>query len=242
MTSFDSATFRLLRSEPHVSSAARSEVESAERRLGFRLPASVREWYCNEVAIDILAKYSNQDPPIPLPEFAVKEWKTNRLLPFKYENQGVCVWAFLLDSSDDPPVYIDVDSDGAQWNMQAPSFSGYIYTCVWDYAFVLDQPALIQAQNEPLSQEALVQLRGRFSEQLPTFGWPGSTQHRFAGNGHAILIWTGEGQADWFLGARDAKSLEAALRIVWNLDGVGRSLYDCSEMGRQCSTGFGAGP
>lgn len=232
MTSFHSATFRLLRSEPDVSSAAVSAVESAERRLGFRLPASVREWYCNEGAIEILAKYSNQDPPIPLEKFAVIEWNSLRLMPFKYENQGVCTWSISLDGSDDPPVYVDVDSDGKQWNMQAPTFSAYIYSCVWDYSVVLDLPALVQAQNGPLSEEAVGELRRHFSEKPSTFGWPGSTQHRFADKECAILIWAGEGQADWFVGAGDEKSLESAVRAVWKIDDVGRSLYDCSVIGK----------
>jgi len=200
--------------------------------LGIRLPPSVRDWYCNEEAIDILAKYSNQDPPIPLEKFAVTEWNSLRLLPFKYENQGVCTWSILLDGSDDPPVYVDVDSDGKQWNMQATTFSAYVYACVWDYASVMDQPALVQAQNEPLSEEAVGELRRQFSQHPPTFGWPGSTQHRFAGKECAILIWAAEGQADWFVGAREAKSLETALRAVWNVDNVGLALYDCSDIGK----------
>ena len=232
MTSFHWATFRLLRSEPHVSSAARSHIENAEHRLGFRLPASVREWYCNEEAIDVLAKYSNQDPPIPLEEFAVTEWKSLRLLPFKYENQGVCTWSVSIDGSDDPPVYVDVDTDGAEWTLQAPTFSAYIHACVWDYVFVFDQPGLVQAQNEPLTVEALGQLQELFTEQPPTFGWPGSTQHRIAGKGQAILIWAADDQADWFVGARDARALESALRAVWDLDGVGQRFYDCSETGK----------
>ena len=233
MTSFHTATFRLLGIEPQVSPATVSEVESAERRLGLRLPSSVREWYGIEDAIDFLAKYSNQDWPIPLREFAVRVWKSHRLLPFKNENQGVCVWAIVLDGSDDPPVYVDVDSNGAQWNIQAPTFSAYVQACVWDYALVLDQPALVQAQNEPLSSDAINELSRSFSEQLRTFGWPGSTQHRFAGKDQAILIWSGDNQADWFVGARDEASLELALRAVWNLDGVGESFYDCSEVGKQ---------
>ena len=80
--------------------------KEAEKRLGFRLPASVRESYSIKDAIDILAKYSNQDPPILLKEFAVTEWNSLRLLPFKYENQGVCTWSVVLDGSDDPPVYV----------------------------------------------------------------------------------------------------------------------------------------
>src|SRR5262245_21618212 len=120
MTSFHLATCRLLRKEPRMSAAAQSAVENVERRLGFRLPASVREWYCDDKAIDILAKYNNQDWPIRLEKFAVIEWNSLRLLPFKYENQGVCTWSISLDGSDDPPVYVDVDTDGKQWNMQAP--------------------------------------------------------------------------------------------------------------------------
>ena len=38
--------------------------------------------------------------------------------------------------------------------------------------------------------------------------------------------------ADWFVGAADASSLEKALRLVWHLDGVGESFYDCSEIAK----------
>lgn len=230
MMRFHSATFGLLGIKPKVSSEAVSEVEGEENRMGFRLPASVREWYCNKGGINLLAKYSNQDWPIPLRKFAVKEWKGHRLLPFKYENQGVCTWAIVLDGSDDPPVYVDVDSNGAQWNMLAPTFSAYVYVCVWDYVSVLDQPGLVQAQNGPLSSEALDELERHFSAQPRTFGWLGSVQYRFAGKGQALLIWSAADQADWFVGASDAKSLESALRTVWGLDGVGQSFYDCSEI------------
>lgn len=232
MSAFHSATFQSLGCEPLVSRAALSEVEQAERRLGFELPASIREWYSTKNAIDTLAKYSNQDWPIPLSKFAVTEWKHHRLLPFKNENQGVCAWAIMLDGSADPPVYVDVDSNGTQWNMQAPTFSAYVHACVWDYVFVLDQPAIVQAQNGPLSRVAVIELRRRLSEQPPTFGWPGSTQFRFAATDHALLIWVGEDQADWFVGARDASALESALQAVWNIDSVGQSLYAGSEIGK----------
>ena len=240
MTQYHSATFRVLKTEPQVSPAAVADVESAERRLGFRLPTSVYEWYCLENAIDILARHSNDDRPIPPGDFAVVEWQANKLIPVKIENQGVCVWAVMLDGSDDPPVLVDVDSHGAQWNMQAPTFSAYVYACVWDYVFVLRQPALVQAQNEQLSSEASNRLRDLFTEQPPTFSWPGSTQRRFAGKDNAVLIWDGGGQdvwpgggqADWFVGAANATSLESALRAVWEIDNVGRSFYDCDEIGR----------
>jgi len=221
MTFYYSSTFRLLRTEPRLTPAAHFAVESAERDLGFQLPASVREWYSNEDAIDILAQYSNNDPPIALAEFAVIEWRGLRLLPFKNENQGVCTWSIVLDGTDDPPVFADFDTDGAVWKLQAPTFSAYVHACVWDYVMVLNQPAIVRAQNGPLSAEAFEHLWREFAEQPPTSGWPGDTQHRFEGRDHAILIWAEDRGSDWFVGARDAESLEAALRTIWNLDNVG---------------------
>lgn len=231
MSAFHSHTFKLLECAPPESPTARAAVEKTEHRLGIRLPASVREWYSIDDAIDILAKYSNDDRPIALQEFALNEWESHRLLPFKIENQGVCVWAISIDASDDPAVYVDVDSNGAQWNMMAPTFSSYIYACVWDYVRVLHQQALVQAQNEPLSSGALEAVREWYDEEPATFSWPGNTQYRFAGDGHAILIWAGDDQADWFIGAREASALENALRRIWDVDHVGRSLYDCDEIG-----------
>ena len=35
------------------------------------------------------------------------------------------------------------------------------------------------------------------------------------------------------MGAADANSLESALRLVWHLDGVGESFYDCSKTAKE---------
>jgi len=91
----------------------------------------------------------------------------------------------------------------------------------------------VQAQNKPLSPQALRALQGLFDERPRTFGWPGSAQHRFDGGQRGILIWSTEDQqADWFVGAADAESLESTLRLVWSLDRVGESFYDCSEVAK----------
>lgn len=232
MKSYFSATFELLPIMLQSSHVVHSAVESVERRLGFQLPASVREWYSYEQAIEVLASYSNRDRPLPLEEFAVLEWRCHRLLPFKRENQGVCTWSILLDGSDDPPVYVDVDTKGAEWDIQAPAFSDYVYSCVWDYVSVFNGSAMVAAQNGALSVEALGRLRELFKEHSPTFGWPGTSQHRFIGEHQAILIWTGKDHADWFVRAEDAQSLEKALRAIWDLDDVGRFFYDHDEVGK----------
>jgi hypothetical protein len=83
------------------------------------------------------------------------------------------------------------------------------------------------------SAQALAALAGSFDRRPRTFGWPGNEQYRFGGSGNGVLIWSTEGHsADWFVGADDATSLERALRFVWDLDGVGKSFYDCSEIGK----------
>jgi hypothetical protein len=71
-----------------------------------------------------------------------------------------------------------------------------------------------------------------FTEELQTHGWPGSTQYRFTNGTAAILIWSSEEQADWFIAAPDAETLESAVMTVWDLDDVGKSLYDCSQIGK----------
>jgi hypothetical protein len=229
---YHAAAFRLLNSEPRTSRAAEVALQDAESRLGIAFPASVREWYACQDALQILAEHSNQDPPIAVKDFAIVDWQSRRLLPFRHENQGVCTWAILLDGLEDPPVYVDVDSGGKEWQPLAPTFSAYVYSCVWDHKLVFERPAVVQAQNEILSRSALDGLAAPFTEELQTHGWPGSTQYRFINDLAAILIWSSELQADWFIGSPNASSLQAALVKVWKLDNVGQSLWACSPIGK----------
>jgi hypothetical protein len=121
----------------------------------------------------------------------------------------------------------------ATCQLLASSFSQYVYSCVWDYRIVLGQPALVQPQNGALSPSALGTLSTLFREEIQMHGWPGSTQYRFHRDGQAILIWDEPKQADWFIAGPTAEALECALVAAWNLDDVGNSLYDCSELGRE---------
>lgn len=229
---YHEATFRLLEVEPRISPAAASAIRAAESRLGIGLPRSVSQWYALADAIRILADHSNDDPPIPAERFSIIEWRSQKLLPIRHENQGVCTWAVVLDGTDDPPVYVDVDSGGKSWQPQAPTFSTYVYSCVWDYRLVFNQPALLQAQNGVLSGSALEALAVRCKEELQTHGWPGHTQYRFSTSHAAILIWAAEDQADWFIAAPDAPALKMILDEAWSLDDVGNSLYECSPLGK----------
>jgi hypothetical protein len=71
-----------------------------------------------------------------------------------------------------------------------------------------------------------------FKEAIRTHGWPGHTQYRFAHGETAILIWSSENQADWFVAAKDESGLEAALVAIWELDEVGKSFYETSPIGK----------
>jgi hypothetical protein len=239
---FHSETLKLLGVTPSISRRAVSELDNVETRIGRKLPASVREWYSLEDACDLLERYSNSDLPIQVSEFGVPREDTHGggpydllsrgLVVFRYENQAVCVWAFRIDGSDDPPVEVDYDSQFEVWTQCAPKFSAHIYAWMWDFALVLMRKMLLQAQNFPLSETALGKLREQFDAGPVTHGWPGHTQYRFSEGDKRILIWASEGQADWWLTADSEDSLRDLIDKVWDIDQVGRSLWSHSECGR----------
>jgi len=84
----------------------------------------VREWYEQEDACRLLLYYSNGDPLLEIAELCAPLHDTHRggphdlfargLLPFRFENQGVCVWAVQLSGSDDPPVVVDLEIRGQE--------------------------------------------------------------------------------------------------------------------------------
>ncbi|MEL7082871.1 MAG: hypothetical protein AAF268_09815 [Cyanobacteria bacterium P01_A01_bin.3] len=215
--------------KPAVSKVATRQLDALETRLCLELPYSVREWYSHFNAIETLAVCSNDDHPIPIQEFELEQWKSHTFLPFKIENQGVCRWAISLDGSVDPPIFVNVEEAG--WIAHADTFSRHVYSCVWDHATVFAKPGLVQAQNVPISSSTLNNLATHFTAEIRTFGWPGQTQYRFAGDRQTILIWSNEHQADWFVAADDTDTLHSLLELIWPLDAVGAALYGCSEMG-----------
>jgi hypothetical protein len=138
-----------------------------------------------------------------------------------------------LDGTEDPPVVVTYDSRLREWMPCAHHFSDYVFTCVWDYVFVLRSELLIQAQNEPISDDALNELRKNFKALAITFGWPGHTQYRFERSNWHLLIWASHEQADWWLSANDSSSITDAMTFVWNLDNVGNSFWSHTDEGEQ---------
>src|SRR5436190_19774621 len=93
------------RFEPSRSAGAR--VSAVERTLGRRIPASLRELLASDAWPSLLEEFSNSDRPIALEGLQHSRWPNydpleNALLPFMFENQGVCTWAVSLNAADDP--------------------------------------------------------------------------------------------------------------------------------------------
>lgn len=246
---FHARTLRLMNTAPTISPAAVKDLDAAEARIGRKLPESVREWYSLEGACTFLRKYSNDDPPLEVREFGLPLTDTGGegphdllaggLVVFRYENQGVCVWAFGLDGADDPPVYVDVDTQLETWTKCAPTFSAHLYAWMWDYAKVLTADLLVQAQNRAFSGAALGFLREEFDAGLETYGWPGQTQHRFSKEDQRLLIWASEDQADWWMTADSDRTLIALIEKVRYCDRVGERLWSNSERAESLLRGLG---
>jgi hypothetical protein len=81
--SFHDSTYRLLQSDPEVSTDAQRRLIEAERRLGILLPSSILQWYERRNAIPVLAEHSNDDPPVEIEQIETIAWRGKLLLPIR---------------------------------------------------------------------------------------------------------------------------------------------------------------
>ena len=241
MTRFHARTLDLLPVRPGRSKKAVGLLDRVEARIARPLPASVREWYSYEGACLILETHSNQDPPVPLKDLGSpqacwtadgRDLASEGLLLFQHENQGVCAWALRLGDGDDPPVVVSYDDELRNWEHCADSFSDFVFASVWDHTFVFFPYLLIQAQNRPLSEDALRVLRGLFDSEVTTHGWPTHTIYRFHRDGRYLIVWAGDDQADWWLTADTEEFLESTMLRLWGLDRVGDAFWSHTDRGQ----------
>lgn len=89
------------------------EIDAAERRLGVRLPAALREAYGLFGRRDDLTR--NHDNLLPPKELYVDDG--GGVLVYQVENQGCAYWGVLLKDleQDDPPTVTRLDGLGARW-------------------------------------------------------------------------------------------------------------------------------
>ena len=244
MGGFHDKSLRLLPKVPEISDEAIAKVADVAVRIGRPLPAAVRDWYVRKDACAILQTYSNGDPPVALDDLGrpITAWRGNGnlhdlaadgLLYIRSENQGVCGFAVRLDDGDDPAVVVNYGdiADLNEWQLQADTFSDYIFSGIWDFGPRSEW--LIQAQNGSLTEGALDRLRLHFRESVRTWGWPGDAQYRFEGDGQRLLIWSvSGGGADWFLQADDELSLAEAARKISSFDDVGKAFWSHTDNGK----------
>src|SRR5262245_36142444 len=206
------------------SESAHELLQQREEQLGVRFPASVREWYCLDGAVGLLERYSNDDWLVDVERLGEpfdnwhgrgpRDFLSENLLLFMHENQGVCNWAIKLDGTPDPPVVVEVDTAAAgKWLPCADHFSTFVWCQIWDHSQLAVGE---QAQEAELSKHDLALLKASFPQLATTFGWPGNVNYRFATEAASILIWDGEGGADWFLTASTASDLKKLLAKVWH--------------------------
>ena len=224
----------LLAKAPLFSQSAADAIQRRERELRVSFPASVREWYSLDRAVEILRRFSNDDQPIPISRLGEpfanwygggrRDFVSQGLLLFLCENQGVCNWAVKLDGAPDPSVLVEVDTaPDAVWLPCAESFSAFIWCQIWDHP--QDGWLAVSAQETDLSPTDLDLVRSRLQQLPTTHGWPGESNYRFQNRHGRVLIWDGGDRGvDWFVSARTAPDLASLLRTTWHCGGLARSL------------------
>jgi hypothetical protein len=239
---FHRAVLARLGVQPVVDDAAMRALNERAAVLGITFPASFVEWYGMRDGIELLRRNSNADDPVTiahLGEPSKWRWDEKRdliregLLLFMFENQAVCVWALRLDGDEDPPVLVARDPD-LEWRPCAERFSTFMACQAWDHAEIWDEAGeriLLQAQDEPLSDDDLAFLRSRFDEAPTTHGWPGDNQYRFERGDHRVLVWDGEEQADWWITATSEDDLAELATELWECGNLHASLWSNDNRG-----------
>lgn len=156
------------------------EVTAAEERLGFRLPAALREYYLRFGAPNEI-NTANDELLAP-----GKLYVQDGLLVFYRENQGVVVWAIAMDeiSADFPRIWCAENDKPLKPKLDFDDPVGFFR------AMMCMQLALgyrFQAIQEPVPEGALENL----STVLPLLELPGSHWPKtriFGGNGTVVVL------------------------------------------------------
>lgn len=214
------------------------------------VPSALRSLLTSEVARELASTYGDQvvfpdRVNVDRPDDAERlfpTWPTS-VLVISVENQGVCAWGVPIGDRE-PPVLVGGDLfEGTHWSAgttrYAPNVESFVASRRWDHACLNGGP-LIQAQAAELDGESLDFLRGRFSECLPTKGWPGAAQHRFAGSGVRIMLWSAPGQCDWWISGTNTAALRAAVVEIMALSDLGSALWSNDDAGEELLRVIGA--
>ncbi len=193
------------------------EISEAEKILGVKFPAAVREWYSDIDGRFVLERYSNGDHALPPTEFTLHEIDDLPIVKFMTENQGVCWWGFLVGDEDDPPVYVNMDAPPDELFEYSPSFTEFAYVWVFDHEEFWDEDRCSMDTCDPITADDLSFLGSRFKTEPRSEGWPGNKVYRYSSPTGRITIWASDQQSDWIMSASSPDDLAALRKQVIHL-------------------------
>ena len=204
----------------HVSAGDSEAVREGALRLKSPFPPSIREWYADIDGTAVLQEYSNDDRSLTPHEFEICEIAGQRLVIFMKENQSVCWWAFALDSSDDPPVYVGYYGKSDEPFLQTRTFSDFVYSRVFDFANIGDPDRYWMREGRVPSADDLKALRHILREEVSTKEWTRTTAFRFSAPQGQLVIWVGSDTATWIVSASSAHNRDLLLQLTQDAVGT----------------------
>jgi hypothetical protein len=218
--SWHSESLRLLQSQPDATDLP--GVLQWQSRRYFELPPAIREFYANPT-LTAVVNMQGGDHVVSVDELNADHAAIKHRLLFMVENQGVYLWAAMLDGSDDPPVRVREHAKNKRWQSCCPNFSTYVYTRVFENQFWKTDGRGHGVNNDldtflNFGPAELRFMRSRFKEEPKTLGGYGPV-YRFSDGWHKrVIIYDAHPGATVAITASDPEnfeSLKSLLRPQW---------------------------
>lgn len=214
----------------HDPDQGRSLSQAAGSALGCRLPAAVREFFAYPDLMAAIAAVYDGRAAAPV-EVLLNDGHLpgvdEPVLMLMFENQGVCSWGVPLERGENPPVLVGGDlTSGVVTVEHAASLPAFAAAYAFD-AFCHQRSPMLMAQAAELDQETRSQLATRYRVVVETLGWPGLQQLRFVEDlsGVTIVLWSDQGQCDWWITAPSIESLEREVRNLMGFSNLESALW-----------------
>jgi len=197
---YHQGAFDVIAVTPEFDPAAEERLSHIERERDFQFPASMREWYSQRGAVELLDQKGYCIESVSLENLG-RTWVDYLSIPrrevdpiaeghltFLHEVQGGTSWTVRLDGSDDPPVFVENDFPKNVRSEACSRFSTFTYCHLWDFRIALGREAYVVVEPFDNSLQTIIELARPFAELPRTHFCLPSTEHRFQMEDHALLI------------------------------------------------------